>query len=689
MDDLTPHLGLPLLEAAQTQKHIPLNEALARLDALVHLAAASRSQSAPPLSPAEAARWIVGPAPTGAWSGHAGQIAIFQNGGWSFAAPVEGMIARIADEGVAFLYDGAAWTPLASGSGAGLAPALASLVPLTPAPDQLPYYASGSAAALTTLSAAGRSLIGAADALSAREALSLGASQNVAFGGLGLGGSTPDATNRLVVAAPAALFTHAGAGVQFKINKAAAVDTASLLFQNNWAGRAEMGLAGSDDWSLKTSANGSSWVEAIKVAASTGALTLAQPLPLASGGTGANAAAAARTNLGAASAADLATLRGDLERGGSGDMAMPLDSGLHVGFGATPLASDAAGVPAGAAAGRPVLRYRSTGTGGVAAYAALQPVFRRPAGVITTQVRKGDVFLFKARVHLATTAGNFGLFLRVMSSAGAALQTPGEVILTQRGAWVDISARIAATADAADQGQFYFRWQSVPLDEEIFVQDAEIRQIVGWEASPPLQRAAQDMTVYATMAPAATAAYDLGTTALEIRRLYARDARLSALGTTAAAANVTADATGVLLKSTSSLRYKREIEPMDAARAHALLALEPIWYRSTAEADDPAHSWYGFAAEAVAAVDRRFVNWAYPPEAFEARAVEVSPAGQDPETGAEIPAVLETRRLLREDAALVPDGVAYERFVTAHHLLLKESLARIAALERQLSDAGA
>lgn len=309
----TPRLGLPLVEAAQLQKHAPINEALAQLDALTHLAVASRVENAPPVAPTEGERWIVGPDPTGDWSAHAGEIAIFQNGGWLFVPPVEGMTARISDEGAYLLHDGSGWTPLAAGGGA-LAPALAALEPLTPAPDQIPYYTSTSAAALTTLSATGRGIVGASDGLSAREFLSLGVLQNVAFGGLGLGGSTADALNRLAVASEGVLFTHRGQGVQFKVNKAAAADTASLLFQTNWSGRAEMGLAGSNDWSLKTSADGSAWVEAIKVAAATGELSLATDLGLAHGGTGASTAAAARTNLGVPSSEAVTILHRDALR---------------------------------------------------------------------------------------------------------------------------------------------------------------------------------------------------------------------------------------------------------------------------------------------------------------------------------------------------------------------------------------
>jgi hypothetical protein len=55
-----------------------------------------------------------------------------------------------------------------------------------------------------------------------------------------------------------------------KVNKAGEGETASLLFQSAYEGRAEMGLAGSDDFAVKVSADGTAWHEAIRVAWATG-----------------------------------------------------------------------------------------------------------------------------------------------------------------------------------------------------------------------------------------------------------------------------------------------------------------------------------------------------------------------------------------------------------------------------------
>lgn len=86
---------------------------------------------------------------------------------------------------------------------------------------------------------------------------------------LGINASA-DTTNRLSVASPAVLFTHEGAGHQLKINKAAAADTASLLFQTAFSGRAEMGTTGSDDFAIKVSADGSAFTTAFSFDGATG-----------------------------------------------------------------------------------------------------------------------------------------------------------------------------------------------------------------------------------------------------------------------------------------------------------------------------------------------------------------------------------------------------------------------------------
>jgi hypothetical protein len=210
----SPHLGLGYLAPSQAQKHVTVNEAFRRLDALVQLGVLDRDRTAPPASPGEGDRHIVAAGATGAWAGQADRIAAFLDGAWVFVEPKPGWLAYAADEGALLVFLSGGW-----------ASALGSLAVLE---------------ALTRLGV----------------------------------NATPDLVNRLAVASEAVLFNHDGAGVQVKLNKATAGDTASLLFQRGFSGRAEFGLAGVDDFSLKVSADGASWTPALAVDAATGAVDL-------------------------------------------------------------------------------------------------------------------------------------------------------------------------------------------------------------------------------------------------------------------------------------------------------------------------------------------------------------------------------------------------------------------------------
>ncbi|MBD3764531.1 MAG: DUF2793 domain-containing protein, partial [Rhodobacterales bacterium] len=211
MSDTTPILALPLIQPAQAQKHVTHNEAIARLDVLVQAAVASRSLATPPASPAPGERWIVGPDPVGDWAGRAGQIAWWGDTGWAFVAPAPGWTVQVLDEAVAVVFRDGAWQ----------------------GPE----------------------------------------GQRLQVAGLGV--NTPaDATNGLAVAAPASLLTHQGAGHQLKVNKATPADTASLLFQTGFSGRAEMGTTGSDEFEIKVSDDGTGFATAFRAASATGRATL-------------------------------------------------------------------------------------------------------------------------------------------------------------------------------------------------------------------------------------------------------------------------------------------------------------------------------------------------------------------------------------------------------------------------------
>ena len=210
--DETSLLKLPYIMPAQAQKHVTHNEALRMLDAMLHIRVEDSGRDEPPNSPAEGQRHLLGNAPAGAFAGQAGAIAAFQDGAWAFYRPRAGWVVWDAGQDALAVFDGEGWIP-AFGT------------------QNLPGVGVNTAA---------------------------------------------DGTNRLAVAGEATLLTHDGAGHQLKINKARPGDTGSLLFQTGWSGRAEMGLAGSDDFSIKVSPDGAAWYAALTADRASGTVTMSR-----------------------------------------------------------------------------------------------------------------------------------------------------------------------------------------------------------------------------------------------------------------------------------------------------------------------------------------------------------------------------------------------------------------------------
>src|SRR3954462_2792468 len=218
------NLALPFIEGGELLPNVTLNETLRLLDTLVQLAIVDRDLNTPPGSPAEGQRWIVKatPSPTAARAGHGNHIAAWQDGAWIFSTPRVGWFAYVVDEGALIAWSGTAWV--------------------------------GALAMLSSL-------------------------QNMTLLGVG---TTADTTNPFSAKLNNALWiaktvAEGGDGhLRYKMTKESAAKTLSLLFQNNFSGRAEIGLTGDDDFHFKVSADGSSWLDAITVDRTTGKLTVNQ-----------------------------------------------------------------------------------------------------------------------------------------------------------------------------------------------------------------------------------------------------------------------------------------------------------------------------------------------------------------------------------------------------------------------------
>jgi hypothetical protein len=213
-------LDLPYLQAGQMQKHVTLNEALTRLDALVQCAVVSRSVSHQPETPDDGALYILPEDATGAaWSIMApGVLARFEAHGWTVLEPPPGLRVFVLDEQrlVALGEDG--WADV-----------------------------GGSPVRLDDLE------------------------------GLGVG-TASDEINAFAAKLNSALWTartegEGGTGdLRYVMNKADGANVLSLLFQSGWSARAELGLIGDDDVVLKVSPDGDVWREAVRVDRHTGCL---------------------------------------------------------------------------------------------------------------------------------------------------------------------------------------------------------------------------------------------------------------------------------------------------------------------------------------------------------------------------------------------------------------------------------
>jgi len=459
----------------------------------VQLSVLDRDLTAPPVSPADGDRHIVASGATGDWAGWDLNVALWTDGAWLRLPPRTGWQAWVEDEGGLVVFDGAAWISTGGGS-----------------PGDL---------------------------------------QNLALLGIG---TTADASNPFTARLNDALWTareaaYGGSGdVRLKLNKEASGNTASVLFQTGWSGRAEFGLVGGDAFGLKVSADGASWLEAFRIDA---------------------------------------------------------DGRFLSGVGAA--------VPAGGSSTFPAYQLHGTGTG--------------PSALMGVRWSDGafgaGFFLGKSRGAVAggsgspVVAGDTLGTLSFLADNGSLLSHAAQIALLSEGDWSS-----AGTRDAS----LVFR-----------------------------TRSANTLADRMMIAPTGTL-------------------RLPGIATTAAAANAVLDPGdgNRLLRSTSSERYKRDIEDLERSRAAAVLDLRPVWYRSTAPADRPDWSWYGLLAEEVAVVDPRLVHWGYQDQDYE------TVAAVDPETGEAV----NTRRL-KPDAVLVPDGVQYERLTVLLIDVVRRQEARIAVLE--------
>lgn len=223
-DDASARLNLPYLAAGQLQKHVTLNEALTRLDALIQTAVVSRTLAVEPTAADDGALYILPEGATGAdWAGRAaGTLMRAEAGGWRLVEAPDGLLAVVLDSQEVLVRRGGTWAPLPLGE-----KVLQQLTRLGLNTDA-----------------------DAANVFAARLNKALWTALESESGGDG--------------------------DLRFTFNKQGAGDVLSLLFQSGWGGRAELGLIGDDDLRLKVSADGGTWRDVFAVDRTTGRMWLPQ-----------------------------------------------------------------------------------------------------------------------------------------------------------------------------------------------------------------------------------------------------------------------------------------------------------------------------------------------------------------------------------------------------------------------------
>jgi len=78
---------------------------LVSLGLTFHEAVLTKSLSSPPANPTTGARYWIGETPSGDWSGHAYQIAMWNGTAWTFEQVTEGDTAYVIDESMFYFYD--------------------------------------------------------------------------------------------------------------------------------------------------------------------------------------------------------------------------------------------------------------------------------------------------------------------------------------------------------------------------------------------------------------------------------------------------------------------------------------------------------------------------------------------------------------------------------------------------------
>lgn len=112
----TPSNGIPYVPESTQDPAAGLNLSLDVVDALLQTFVVDMDLNAPPGSPVNGQMHIVGPAPTGAWAGHANNLARYVTEGAFWQFYTQGTQIRFVfnqDDGGLYVWHAGAWALLA------------------------------------------------------------------------------------------------------------------------------------------------------------------------------------------------------------------------------------------------------------------------------------------------------------------------------------------------------------------------------------------------------------------------------------------------------------------------------------------------------------------------------------------------------------------------------------------------
>lgn len=215
----TNRLRIPYLAPSQALKYVTINDGFENIDRLSQIKVTARDVQVQPSAPQNGVSYILPLNAVGDyWTAVAENTLAFFDHGWHFIDPQEGFQAWVETEQAALVFSGGAW-------------------------------------------------IGLPISTSVRLGVNTAA----------------DNTNRLSVKSDSELLTHddmtPGTGDARKlINKKTGGHTASVVFQNDYLGKAELGLLGEDAFAIKTSSDGLTFATSMRVSAQEDKVDLFHPL---------------------------------------------------------------------------------------------------------------------------------------------------------------------------------------------------------------------------------------------------------------------------------------------------------------------------------------------------------------------------------------------------------------------------